>query len=181
MSYVLGGEKNWTSPKVRASIKEFYPSWPATQGFTRKVLHDVAQGVRETLTFADALRAVREIGVRYGLWQNRECRDLKQALVAMEEQCPGRVPLGDFYGSAVHGGKWQFSESEDYLRELGVLDESDPQRPSVVVPNYIGSPSNYVAYSQFYSVACLNECDPLMAHLEQELSTPFATPEKIAA
>merc|ERR1719159_1856908 len=105
---------------------------------------------------------------------------MKAKLVAMQEPGTGRVRLSDFYKPAL-GGDWQFSESVDYLRELGALDEADPGRPSVVVANYVSSPSNCIASSSFYSVCCLNECEGLMSHLERKIATSEAEPEQVAA
>ena len=75
----------------------------------------------------------------------------------------GRIPLTDFYRSSAYR-HWTFSESPEYLRDsasselmfeshegsprrlsipvkgdLGVLDESDPHRPHVILANYIAS------------------------------------------
>ena len=48
----------------------------------------------------------RAIYDKYGVWQDRECRALKQQLLSMEdENCPVRVPLSSFYGSSLHGGE----------------------------------------------------------------------------
>jgi len=134
--------------------------------------------VGDALTFERTSRVVEEIGERYGRWQDGECRDLKAALVKLGDQGAGRVLLKDFYGGAL-GGSWQFSESVDYLRELGALDESDPERSSVIVPNYINSPSNCLATSSLYSVCCIDECEAILGHLEREVSAPDASPERI--
>ena len=71
----------------------------------------------------------------------------------------GRVRVADFYKKALNEGQWQFSESIDYLRQLGALDESDAANPRVIIPNYISGPSNCVASSSYYSVCCLDECE----------------------
>lgn len=63
---------------------------------------------------------------------------------------------------------------------LGALDESDPLQPSVVIPNYVNSLSNCIASSSFYSVCCRDECEGLLAHLEQRIAAPEATPGYIA-
>merc|ERR1719237_375644 len=97
----------------------------------------------------------------------------------MEEAGSGRVRLNAFYTSALEGS-WQFSEHIDYLRQLGALDESDPQRPSVIIPNYINSPSNCVASSKFYSVCCIDECEALLGHLETHIAAPEASSAFIA-
>mmetsp|Transcript_12479 Transcript_12479/g.25183 ORF Transcript_12479/g.25183 Transcript_12479/m.25183 type:complete len:276 (-) Transcript_12479:73-900(-) len=92
----------------------------------------------------------------------------------------GRVPLRDFYGAALNGS-WQFSESKGYLRDIGALDEADPERPSVIIPNYVLSPSNCVAGTQFYSVCCINECGPILGHIEHQVAAPESSPSELVA
>jgi hypothetical protein len=96
----------------------------------------------------------------------------------LEEPGTGRVLLKNFYGNALDGA-WQFTESVEYLKELGALDETDPQRKSVIIPNYINSPSNCLASSSVYSVCCLNECESLLGHLEKEIGEPDGTVAKV--
>merc|ERR1719203_684527 len=87
----------------------------------------------------------------------------------------GRVTLGSFYKRAVVDKRWFFTESVPYLRDLGALDESNPDRPILMVPNYMNSPSQYIAASHFYAVSCLDECEPIMAYFEARLASPHAS------
>jgi len=121
---------------------------------------------------------VEEIGERYGRWQDSECRDMKASLLKLEDPGTGRVLLKSFYGDALDGA-WQFTESVAYLKELGALDETDPMRMSVIIPNYINSPSNCLATSSIYSVCCINECEALLGHLEREIGEPDGSPAQI--
>merc|ERR1719221_2048803 len=89
--------------------------------------------------------------------------------------------MAEFYKGALHEGKWQYSESVEYLRQLGALDESDPSNLRVLIANYINSPSNCVASSSYYSVCCIDECKDILSHLEQQLGTHDATPGEILA
>jgi hypothetical protein len=172
----------------RASIERGYPGWKDTKKFTHQVRSSIVSTnaaepdfVGSELTFAGASKVVEEIGERYGRWQDAECRDLKTALVKLEDSGRGRVLLKDFYGQALSGGAWQFTESVDYLRELGALDESLPQQPSVIIPNYVNSLSNCLASSSMYSVCCINECEGLMGQLEREVAASQASVERISA
>merc|ERR1719400_2781603 len=171
------------SPKqLRKTILEVYPKWLETVQFVRNVRREVldrSDANPYALNFNDTMKVVEEIGERYGRWQDRECRELKHDLVKLENQGTGRVLLKDFYGAAV-AGAWQFGESVNYLRQLGALDESDPARLKVIIANYINSPSNCVASSNFYSVCCIDECEALHGQLERTLAAPEATPEHIA-
>lgn len=172
----------------RASIERGYPGWKDTKKFVHQVRSSVVSAdaadpdfAASELTFAGASKVVEEIEERYGRWQDAECRDLKSALVTLEDSGRGRVLLKDFYGQALSGGAWQFTESVEYLRELGALDESQPQQPSVIIPNYVNSLSNCLASSSMYSVCCINECEGLLGHLEREVAAPQASVERIAA
>ena len=63
---------------------------------------------------------------------------MKSRLVELEHQGTGRIRLSRFYAGGVNGD-WSLSESEAFLRNLGVLDETDPSKPSVVIANYMHS------------------------------------------
>jgi hypothetical protein len=96
----------------------------------------------------------------------------------MEYRGTGRVKLSEFYKPALDGS-WQFQESVAYLRQIGALDESDPNDASVLIANYLHSQTNCIASSGFYSVCCKDECEGLLGHFERELASSDATPEAI--
>merc|ERR1719183_198042 len=172
-----------TAQKLHSNILELYPSWPETQQFLREVYKSVAPK-RDYLYFNEIENVIAEIGERYGRFQDFECRQFKDWLVAIEDPSiggAGRVRISDFYGKALNDGKWQFSKSIDYLRQLGALDESDASNPRVIIPNYISGPSNCVASSAYYSVCCLDECEGILGRLEQLVSAPEASPSTILA
>jgi len=190
MLFILGRNASEVTAELvaqeQATIEKAYPGWHETQKFAHQVRSGlVASKSAEPdfaggqLTFQAASQVVEEIGERYGRWQDAECQDLKGALVKLENRGSGRVLLKDFYGQALSGGAWQFSESMDYLRELGALDESDPQQPAVMIANYVNAKSNCLASSSIYSVCCINECDALMGQLEREVAAPEALPGRI--
>merc|ERR1719210_2724579 len=164
----------------RRTVRKWYPSWPQTQRFLREVQGEVAPKA-DAVSFDEVTAVVEEVGERFGRFQDSECRALKSDLVGMEE-APGngRVRLADFYTSALQDGKWQFSESAEYLRALGALDESDPSTLRVIIPNYLNSPSNCIASSAYYGVCCIDECEALLGHLERRIGTPVAHPAEIA-
>jgi len=121
----------------------------------------------------------RELGHRFGAFQNVECQQLKNQLMDLEYRGTGRVRLAEFYSGA-SDEEWTFTESVDYLRALGALDESKPSQPSVIIPNFLMSPTNCVTPSSFYSVCCLNECESLMSTIERAIGGPTARPAQIA-
>eukprot|EP00441_Pelagodinium_beii_P022258 CAMPEP_0197674144 /NCGR_PEP_ID=MMETSP1338-20131121/82347_1 /TAXON_ID=43686 ORGANISM="Pelagodinium beii, Strain RCC1491" /NCGR_SAMPLE_ID=MMETSP1338 /ASSEMBLY_ACC=CAM_ASM_000754 /LENGTH=442 /DNA_ID=CAMNT_0043254489 /DNA_START=23 /DNA_END=1347 /DNA_ORIENTATION=- len=182
MIYIFDSDKyDVHDPAVRLQIKDVYPNWPATQRFIRKQMREVTHKADGLLEYVEAEHIVTQMAGRYGQWQDIECRELKQTLLALESHCQGRVELGDFHGSALGDGKWQFEESGDYLRQLGSLDETVKEKPSVIVPNYIDSPSNYISTSETYAVVCFDECLPLLSSLEKAIGGPAASPKSIAS
>eukprot|EP00933_Yihiella_yeosuensis_P052889 TRINITY_DN51021_c0_g1_i1.p1 TRINITY_DN51021_c0_g1~~TRINITY_DN51021_c0_g1_i1.p1 ORF type:complete len:608 (+),score=108.14 TRINITY_DN51021_c0_g1_i1:60-1883(+) len=184
-SFVLGINVTTTSPeKILEEFQEIltmYPSWPETQKFLRKVQREtVGSNNSNALRFSDALRIVTAVGEQHGQWQSSECRDLKSTLLRMEDfKGTGRVRLSDFYGSALHGDQWQFSESVAWLRQIGALDETESSKLQVIVPNYILGPSNCIATSGYYAVCCIDECESILSHLELQLQKPNAEPSEI--
>merc|ERR1719336_1924932 len=145
------------------NINKFYPGWTHTLKFLEDLQHEV-------------------VGERFGRFQNQECLDLKKILVTLEESDGfGRVRLADFYGSALNAGQWQFSESVEYLRQLGALDESDTSNLRVIIPNYLNAPSNCIASSAYYGVCCIDECEEILGQVEREVQGPTAHPTQMAS
>jgi len=123
---------------------------------------------------------LEEVADRYGLWQATDCKALKTELVGMEDvNGSGRVRLADFYSAALRGQNWQFSESVEYLRQLGALDESRPDLPRLIIANYVNSPTNCVASLEYYGVCCIDECEALLASLELGVGQPDASVEDV--
>jgi len=187
--FIMGKNASDLTPEMvkqeRDEIEEVYPSWTESQKFSHGVMDEFFTAnsaddefAPEQVTFNATAKIVEEIGERYGRWQDVECHDLKGALMKMENPGTGRVPLKRFYGDALDGA-WQFTESVEYLRELGALDETDPDGKTVILSNYINSPSNCLASSSIYSVCCLNECEELMGHIEAAVGEPDGTRQKI--
>merc|ERR1719343_1561574 len=130
-------------------------------------------------TFEHSIAVAQEVGHRIGHFQNRECQAIKEQLVDMEIEGSGRVPLTKFY-SGIEDRDWPFIESAAYLRNLGALDETDPNRPHVIIPNFMGSPSNCAVPSSFYSVCCIDECESLLASVEAVVREASASPALLA-
>lgn len=129
-------------------------------------------------TFTEASRIVNDLTQSYGKWQNGDCIEMKTHLLGMDRKGDGRIPLGVFY-SQPPDANFAFSESVEYLRKSGILDESRPGVPQVLVANYINGPSNCVAHSSYYSVCCINECEAIMNELEAEVHAPRARPQRL--
>jgi len=166
--------------KVRTTIRRKSSHWNATQEFARGVRRDLIKNasMADSLTFDTTSRVVEEIVERFGRFNDLDCRDLKGALLDRGDQGVGRVLLKDFYQGS-NMSTFAFTEGSHYLREFGALDESDPARLSIIVPNYINSPSNCLTTASIYKVCCINECEAILGHLEREVSAPDAAPERI--
>jgi len=182
--YVTGLDASATSEanmkRYVTNIRKIYPGWEHTVKFLEHLQNEVV-GNRSVYESSDITHVVEEAGERFGRFQNQECLDLKKTLVALEESSgSGRVRLSDFYGSALNAGQWQFSESVEYLRQLGALDESDSSNLRVMIPNYLNAPSNCIASSAYYGVCCIDECEEMLGHVEKEVRGSTAHPTEIA-
>merc|ERR1719460_1464569 len=166
--------------KLKSKMDQIYLPWPDTRVFIRDVLDKFRDGSNH-LDFAMVARVAERVGEQFGSFQDKECHQLKSALLKFEDRSSGRVRLPDFYRPAYgsENGAWQFQESVPYLRQLGALDESDPEDLKVIISNYLGSQANCIASSSFYGVCCMDECEPLIVHLENDIKAPEATPARI--
>jgi len=176
--------------RILAKAPKFYTGWLDTVLWVQDLqgAMDHAESSRrnpfvktEAIThdFNSVTRLVEGIGANYGQFQNLECQALKNDLLELSDGS-GRVRLSKFYGAAFHNTSQHFSERPEYLRHLGVLDETDPQQPSVIITNYMYSRANCLASSSFYAICCINECERLMAGLEHRLASPTADPSTVA-
>jgi len=191
ISYLSGGEVEIADrqalPEAEIEWADRYPAWEDTLMWSEDLMltHDFAHQCRvnpfveHSRSFEQQVDFLQEMGHTLGTFQNLECHRLKDKLVDLEDMGTGRVPLSRFYRNGLLG-KWEFTESTEYLRHVGALDENDPSRLSVVIPNYIQSQSNCLAGSSFYSVCCLDECESLFGHLESRVKDSSATPATIA-
>eukprot|EP00927_Polykrikos_kofoidii_P063205 TRINITY_DN5801_c0_g1_i1.p1 TRINITY_DN5801_c0_g1~~TRINITY_DN5801_c0_g1_i1.p1 ORF type:complete len:631 (-),score=107.27 TRINITY_DN5801_c0_g1_i1:499-2358(-) len=183
-SYISGrnisGWKPAQAAKFEKTVHRTYPNW----GQVKKRLLDEQIRLfpsRQYMTYAEVEKVAEEVSVRFAQWQNGDCSNTRLYLQELEAGVHGRVRLGDFYDAALNMGKYQFTETIDYLREAGALDESDELDPQVIVPNYVNGHSNCVARTNSYSVCCLDMCERIFADLEQQLGKPVASPDEIVA
>jgi hypothetical protein len=191
MHYIMETDMSLSSVKklsvLEREIPNVYPAWADTSMWIEdfRHTHDIAQHsvrnpfVKHKDSFDDTVNYVQELGHKFGTFQKLECTMLKRQLTDMEYEGTGRVLLSRFYSGGVQG-EWTFTESPDYLRNLGVLDESDPKKPSVMIPNYISSSSNCLTGSGFYSVCCSDECEGLLHQVERFVAAPTSSPADIA-
>lgn len=136
---------------------------------------------RQTISFGEISAIVRELVDTFGTFHGKQCQGLKQTLQGIESKgSSGCVQLPDFYNKGLKADtNWLFVESPDYLRQIGVLDETDAKNPRVLSANYINSPGNCISPTGYYMVCCHNECDDILSKLENHLGSPSATPVDI--
>jgi len=182
-SFIMGSNtSNMTHSELFAnfiSMDDLFPTWPI-------VLTSLDLAVKERapqgrMSFADAVLLASLVTEKLGEWQQPGCVALKKALMKMEDRGSGRVRLAEFYGTSLHDGKWQFSESIDYLRQLGALDESNPNNLRVIIPNYVYGASNCIAPTRYLSVSCLSECEVILSELERSFGKPEVFPTDVVA
>merc|ERR1719343_1148385 len=157
------------------SVKMWFRDLDQTLQFTE---HTRNPFLGEQVPYEHSLSTVQELGHRFATFQNLECRSLKNALMDIEFKGTGRVLLSDFYRVGLQD-EWLFRESTEGLRNMGALDDTDPKRLSVVIPNYLHSPTNCLRSSGFYSICCFNECEGLLRSLENQVREPTAMPNDI--
>jgi hypothetical protein len=134
--------------------------------------------VTRQYSFEAASRIVEDLAQGYGKWQNTECRQMKEHLMDLDVDGTGRVPLSAFYKQQ-ETAEYQFTESVDYLRKIGALDEPSSGSPKVRIANYLAGPSNCIASSTYYSVCCLSDCEGLRNELEGKVQAPVASVEHL--
>ena len=190
MVFIGGNGSNVSAREIdvlKADIRHIYVPWPDMEMWTLDMLRTADYEARHwrnpfvasSVSFTEALRIVESITEHFGSHQHLECSGLKQQLLDREYRGSGRVKLSDFWGKDYDEDS-SFLESAEYLRALGVLDEADPQHPSVVMANYLIAPSNCIATGNFYTVCCRDECEALIAHLERDVASPSAEPQHLA-
>jgi hypothetical protein len=134
--------------------------------------------VTRQYSFSAASTIVEDLAQGYGKWQNTECRQMKEHLMELDVDGSGRVPISAFYSQSENEG-YQFTESTDYLRQIGALDEPVIGSPKVRIANYLAGPSNCIASSTYYSVCCLSDCEGLRNDVEGKIKAPVASPEHL--
>ncbi|CAK9022074.1 unnamed protein product [Durusdinium trenchii] len=173
--------ENLTEGDVTRAARQFtfrFPRHAEAQELLFEIAHEVVGSAASDAVYDFALlqTILSKFGQRLGALEDNECQVMKTKLTSLEYRGGnGLVRLGDFYADQEH-----FTEGAEYLRSSGVLDESDPEDPKVIIPNYLASPSNCVQPAGYYSICCFDECEALMDQVEKNLEAPMGTAEKIA-
>jgi len=124
--------------------------------------------VQHQYGYTDIVHVATRVMYSLGLFEMAECRALKGTLIDMDSHEVGRVPLADYYAS----DEIDFHESKEFLRDVGSLDVSNPDLPSIIIPNFLGMSGNCAMTTAYYSVCCFDECEGLMQQLEVAIRAP---------
>jgi len=171
--YAVSAEQSRNELRYIASS---YAGWPGVVAKIQEAMASRApEGPWVMLPFSDAVSAANEVVAKFQQSTAQECQGIKQDLSAMTHGATGLVLATDFHKKALEGGML-FSESTEYLGLLGALDENEHGFLSVLVPNYVYSPSNCLGTTSFLDMCCPNECERIMAQLEARLGRPDASP-----
>eukprot|EP00747_Dinoflagellata_sp_TGD_P092956 gnl/TRDRNA2_/TRDRNA2_165589_c3_seq3.p1 gnl/TRDRNA2_/TRDRNA2_165589_c3~~gnl/TRDRNA2_/TRDRNA2_165589_c3_seq3.p1 ORF type:complete len:599 (-),score=117.32 gnl/TRDRNA2_/TRDRNA2_165589_c3_seq3:87-1697(-) len=194
VSWMIGDDKETIDILLRnrSLLEDSFPHWNMLSSFARGRVTLMnyerrkqpkagsgAATLNRRFSFHDTHQMVADITHNFGSFWESECVSMKSQLVDMDPDGDGRVPLSKFYGSALES-EWRFGESEAYLRDLGVLDESSMWKgKQVIIPNYIQAASNCIVSTPHYLVCCANECEGILGEVEAMIGQPAATPEQI--
>jgi len=186
---VLGSRDIEQHAQHKKHVYEYYPNWDNAKMFLADISgsdvfarHTTANPFKEQdYVFEDIFRMVSRITKEYGPWSNYECRSMKDYLGEKDVHGTGRVKLSDFYGASEdESSAWHFTEPSAHLRQSGALDESSSYLgPQVIIANYITSMGNCISSQPYFSVCCLNDCDSIYSHIEDEIGSPNATLSQI--
>jgi len=168
-----------------AQLQDEYLGWSDTKMWANDQIETYAyQHLTERnpfvsgMSFKHAGKITVELNHRHSAFHFLECQSLKEKLLELEHKGTGRVTLSSFYSGGRHES-WPFVEKVAYLRSTGALDETDPQNPKVIIPNYLTSATNCIGTSSYYSLCCRDECEDILAQVEKFVSEPSGTPSRI--
>lgn len=187
---------NWLMKDDPTSLERFrrdpsrldmeFPHWNRIVAFRDGVVQSFdfkrfrnAKGLTRSYTFSDVREIVSSITSSFAFYWDDLCIEMRDQLISMDKQHTGRVPLRMFYSKPL-SMEWRFAESEDYLRELGALDETSRYHAKeVIIPNYLSAASNCALATEHYQLCCMDPCDDIFSELEVAIGGPAAPPEQI--
>jgi len=165
----------------RQSVGTGYGGWSSVVGNIHQAISArLPEAPQAHLPFSEVLVAGKEVMERFEAVSAQDCQDMKRDLTSLPTWTSGSVLLSDLHRKALDGSML-FSESTEYLATLGALDQAENGAVSVLVPNYIYSPSNCLGTTSFFDMCCPNECEVIMEQLEKSLLKPDVTPAEVAS
>jgi len=182
-SFIIGSRvEQLTKVEVFSNVHKFllvFPRPEAAKQLLDNIIIEIA-GDTDTFDLNTVISILSSFGHRLGSVEDVECKVMKEKLISREERVGnGRVRLADFYKDDSQGLA-HFTESVEYMRAHGMLDESSPADPKVIIPNYLAGPSNCLSPSGHYEICCFDQCESLMDKIEGHIGAPMAMPGTIA-
>merc|ERR1719210_1983343 len=95
----------------------------------------------------------------------------------LDDVYDAKAAINDEHGEQI----FRISESQDYLREIGALDESIAEKPQLLISNYVLGPANCYKSIALHTYCCPNECDRVLSTLERAVDGPTAGPDAVVA
>jgi hypothetical protein len=126
-------------------------------------------------SFADVERIMHETSKDFGDSWQPECDVTREHMEEYDPKHIGRIPLNEFHELSDDHDRQKFHESRNYLRDLGVLDNTSARKGvQVIIPNYVESISNCIVANRQYSVCCVSTCDAILGRMEELVRSPVA-------
>jgi len=149
-----------------STISRIYAPWSSIHASVKEQVGKQKRLRSSTLNFEDAAAAADKVLDKFQEVSGGMCHDMEKTFFSLMGGETGRVKLRDLrdYGGSL------FRESEEYLQELGALDDTDPAEPYVYLANYMLGPSNCDGTTSFYDLCCPNECETHKMHLEHAIA-----------
>eukprot|EP00933_Yihiella_yeosuensis_P055719 TRINITY_DN5460_c0_g1_i1.p1 TRINITY_DN5460_c0_g1~~TRINITY_DN5460_c0_g1_i1.p1 ORF type:complete len:628 (+),score=132.70 TRINITY_DN5460_c0_g1_i1:144-2027(+) len=141
------------------TMKKLYDGFDDISSFIYEAV--TKRGPSSNLTVA--ITAAEEVLQRYNKVSTALCSSLRSQLTNLPGGKSGKVPLSQL---RIIGAQDLLRETDEYLREVGALDERNPQNVSVLIPNYMNGPSNCDGSTSFYDLCCPNLCEARLAKFE---------------
>lgn len=166
--YFQGSELSLeAASKEVQDMEDTYYAWP-------KIVLEInkhAEVASQTVSLKDSMLFADQLLQFFSKVSGSMCHDMEQSIGKFSGGAEGLVSLADL--RTLHADSnpdaYLVTESVEYLRELGVLDENSGD-PYVLVPNYMLSSTNCDMSTSFYDLCCPNPCEHHKEHLEHALA-----------
>eukprot|EP00930_Biecheleria_cincta_P099141 TRINITY_DN90787_c0_g1_i1.p1 TRINITY_DN90787_c0_g1~~TRINITY_DN90787_c0_g1_i1.p1 ORF type:complete len:530 (+),score=102.21 TRINITY_DN90787_c0_g1_i1:61-1650(+) len=150
-----------------STISRIYGGWPNINSFIHgEVAKRKAKRASGELTFEDVSEAADQVLLNFQEVSGAMCRDMEKTFTALHGGMNGSVRHADLINSELGS---LFREPKEYLVSLGALDETLPDGPHLLMPNYMLGPSNCDGTTSFYDLCCPNDCEAHKMQLERAL------------
>eukprot|EP00933_Yihiella_yeosuensis_P079759 TRINITY_DN93173_c0_g1_i1.p1 TRINITY_DN93173_c0_g1~~TRINITY_DN93173_c0_g1_i1.p1 ORF type:complete len:559 (-),score=116.38 TRINITY_DN93173_c0_g1_i1:94-1770(-) len=153
----------WDKAKQELNaMKRAYDGWEDIEGYIK----DAVDKVPKPISLNNSISAADEVLNNFNRVSGAMCGTLKHHLMS-GAQGSGQPLLRDLRAKSMDF----FRETDNYLQALGALDNTDPFRTKVLVPNYLYGPSNCDGTTSFYDLCCPNECEMKLERLESLMAS----------